>query len=206
MADTIDEACHIYDWLFVFEAAIVTHLQADCTVDATAILERQEKVINKLKTMKHEAGSLQRWLQCFDDAIKECKTLGTTSTDEMQRAYLMLNLNEKIFEQMLWLWRGVLTHATFPLMYDSLKAYITNEYSSQMMQADRAKVIYGVINLNPKKKTELSMQSDETTKTDKDECFIFSRKGHKMKKFWYYDAKNTLEQNKKEAAEKIKAK
>jgi hypothetical protein len=39
MADTIEEVYHIYDWLFVFKAAIVTHLHADCTVDATAILE-----------------------------------------------------------------------------------------------------------------------------------------------------------------------
>jgi hypothetical protein len=39
MADTIEEAYQIYDWLFVFEAAMVTHLHADCTVDVTAILE-----------------------------------------------------------------------------------------------------------------------------------------------------------------------
>jgi hypothetical protein len=70
MADTIEEAYQIYDWLFVSEAAMVTHLHADCTVDATAILERQEKAINKLKSMKHESGSLQSWLQCFDDAIE----------------------------------------------------------------------------------------------------------------------------------------
>jgi hypothetical protein len=65
----------------------------------TAILERQEKAIQKLKTMKHEMGSLQAWLQRFDDAIKECETLGAMLTDEMQRAYLTQNLNEKIFEQ-----------------------------------------------------------------------------------------------------------
>jgi hypothetical protein len=49
--------------------------------------------------MKHEMGSLQAWLQRFDDAIKECETLGAMLTDEMQRAYLTQNLNEKIFEQ-----------------------------------------------------------------------------------------------------------
>jgi hypothetical protein len=114
MADTIEEAYQIYDWLFIFEAAMVTHLHADCTVDATAILERQEKAIQKLKTMKHESGSIQMWLQKFDDAIEECETLGATLTDEMQRACLMQNLNEKIFEQTLLLWRGVLTRSTFP--------------------------------------------------------------------------------------------
>jgi hypothetical protein len=33
MADTIEEAYQMYDWLFMFEAAMVTHLHADCTVE-----------------------------------------------------------------------------------------------------------------------------------------------------------------------------
>lgn len=63
MADTIEEAYQLYNWLFIFEADMVTHLHADCTVDMTAILERQEKAINKLKSMKHDYGSLQMRLQ-----------------------------------------------------------------------------------------------------------------------------------------------
>jgi hypothetical protein len=146
MADTINEVYQKYDWLFVFEAVMVTHLHADCTVDATAILERQEKAIQELKTMKQEMGSLQMWLKRVDDAIEECETFRATLTDDMQLAYLMQNLNEKIFEQMLLLWRGVLlTRTNFLQTYDALKAYMTNEYLAQMMQSDRAKVIYGVI-------------------------------------------------------------
>lgn len=103
MVDTIEV---VYDWLFVFEAAMATHWHADCTVNATAILERQEKAVNELKTTKQESGLLQMWLQCFDDAVEECETLGAMLTDDMQRTYLMHNLNEKIFEQMLLLWRG----------------------------------------------------------------------------------------------------
>ena len=38
-ADNIDEAYEKYDWLFIFEAAMVTHLHADYTVDDTTILE-----------------------------------------------------------------------------------------------------------------------------------------------------------------------
>jgi len=34
-ADTTEEAYEKYDWLFVFEAAMVTHLHANCTVDDT---------------------------------------------------------------------------------------------------------------------------------------------------------------------------
>ncbi len=157
--------------------------------------------------MKHETGSLQMWLQWFDDAIEECETLGTTLTDEMQRAYLMQNLNEKIFEQTLLLWRGVLTRTSFPQMYDALKVYITNEYSLQMTQVDCAKVIYTVISHN-KKKTELSMQTRESPKGDKEKgkCHICNRAGHKMKQCWYYDATKSLEENKKIAQDKIKEK
>jgi hypothetical protein len=52
MGDTIDKAYQVYDCIFVFDAAMVTHLHADCTINATAILERQEKAIQKLKMKK----------------------------------------------------------------------------------------------------------------------------------------------------------
>jgi hypothetical protein len=135
-ADMIEEAYEKYDWLFIFEAPMVTHVHADCTVDEATILERQEKAINKLQSLKHEQGSIQVWLQKFDDAIEECETLGATVTDEMKRIYLMKNINEKIFEQTLALWQGVLTRKSFPDRYDTLKAYIMNEYSSQMTQTE----------------------------------------------------------------------
>jgi hypothetical protein len=80
---------------------MVAHLHADCTVDATAVLERQEMALNKLKNLKHESGSLQSWLQKFDDGVKECETMGAAITDETKGIYLMTNLNEKIFEQIL---------------------------------------------------------------------------------------------------------
>jgi hypothetical protein len=111
----------------------------------------------------------------------------------------MKNLNEKIFEQALVLWCGVLTRVNFPQTYDALKAYVSNEYSSQMTQTERAKIIYSVVS-HQKKKTELSMQGGEVNQDEKDKkkCFICDRVGHKMKKCWYYDGK--------EAQEKMKAK
>jgi len=69
----------------------------------------------------------------------------------------MKNLNEKIFEQMLVLWRGVLTRKSFLDKYDTLKAYIMNEYSSQMTQSERAKIIYNVISSKKKKQKRRSM-------------------------------------------------
>jgi hypothetical protein len=123
----------------------------------------------------------------------------------------MRNLNEKIFEQTLILWRGVLTRKTFPDTYEALKAYIANEYSSQMTQPDRARVIYAVISASWKKRTEQAMLSKEGNngggRKDKDiVCHICDRKGQKEKKCWYYDATKTREQNRKKAQEKIKEK
>ena len=204
-ADTIEEAYQKYDWLFIFEAAMVTHLHADCTVDETTILERQEKAIAKLKNMKHEQGSIQVWLQRFDDAIEECETMGAVVSDEFKRIYLMRNINEKIFEQTLILWRGVLTRKTFPDRYDTLKAYIMNEYSSQMTQTERARVIYNVI--SAQRRTEPALIANEAEKQgDKGKCHVCGRPGHKMKKCWYYDSSMTLEENKKKAERKMKEK
>jgi hypothetical protein len=198
-ADNIEEAYEKYDWLFVFEAALVTHMHADCNVDETTILERQEKTIKKLKNLKHEQGSIQVWLQKFDDAIKECETMGATVTDEMKRIYLMKNINEKIFELTLVLWQGVLTRKSFPDKYDTLKAYIMNEYSSQMTQEERAKIIYSVISANKKKPEHSLNASEQDGKSEKAKCHVCGRAGHKMKKCWYYDPTMTLEENKNAA-------
>jgi hypothetical protein len=100
--------------------------------------------------------------------------LGATLTDEMQRAYLMQNLNEKIYEQTLLLWREVLTRTSFTQTYDALKAYITNEYSAQMTQVKRAKVIYTVIS-HGKKNNELSTLAGEPDKEGKDVTFVVGR-------------------------------
>jgi uncharacterized protein YifE (UPF0438 family) len=194
-ANTIEEAYEKYDWLFIFEAAMVLHLHADFTVDKANILECQEKAINKLKSLKHEQGLIQVWLKKFDDAIEECETLGATVTDEMKRIYLMKNINEKLFEQTLVLWQGVITRMSFPDRYHTLKAYIMNEYSSQMTQTERAKIIHNVISAN-KKKPEPSLNTTEQGKADKAKCHVCGRLGHKYKKCWYYDPKLTLEENK----------
>ncbi len=42
------------------------------------------------------------------------------------------------------------------------------------------------------------MKTEEAAWAEKDKYFICERKGHKMKKCWYYDVKKLLEQNKKE--------
>ncbi len=87
-ADEVEEAYEKYDWLFIFEVAMVTHMHANCMVDQTTILKCQKKAITKLKNLKHELGSIQVWLQKFDDVIEVCKTMGVMISNEMKRIYL----------------------------------------------------------------------------------------------------------------------
>ena len=59
-ADDMEEAYALQDWLFVFEAAMVIHLQVDAAEDETAVLQRQEKQLEKLKGTKHNFGWLEK--------------------------------------------------------------------------------------------------------------------------------------------------
>ena len=107
-ADDMEQAYTLQDWLLVFEIAMVTHLHVDQAVDDTAMLQRQEMQLEKLKRLKHESGSLEKWLLKFEDQLEVCDALGCKVTDHTKRLYLMENLNSKIFEQTLMLWKSTL--------------------------------------------------------------------------------------------------
>lgn len=77
-----------------------------------------------------------------------------------------------------------------------------NEYSSQMTQSERSKIIYNVISSN-KNKTEALFN---LSKDGKQKCHVCGRAGHKMKKCWYYDPTKTLEENKRTDEQKVKEK
>ena len=111
----------------------------------------------------------------------------------------MENLNPKIFEQTIILWKSTLTRGLFPKTYQELKTHIINEYLAQMTDPERAKVIANVIKHATKNPgTELSMQTQENNnKEQKGKCFICGNKNRKMKKCWYYNADKSVEENKK---------
>jgi len=98
-ADCMEQAYELQDWLLVFEIAMVTHLHVDQAVDDTAMLQRQEMQLEKLKKLKHESGSLEKWLLKFEDQLEVCDALGCKVTDHTKRLYLMENLNSKIFDK-----------------------------------------------------------------------------------------------------------
>jgi hypothetical protein len=39
------------------------------------VLQRQEKQLEKLKTMKHEFGMLEKWIMQFEDQLDVCDAL-----------------------------------------------------------------------------------------------------------------------------------
>jgi hypothetical protein len=99
-----------------------------------------------------------------------------------------------------------LTRSSFPTTFAELKAHISNEYSNQMTDPERAKVILNVIEQGAKKAKEQELSLNANEKDTKGKCYLCGRKNHKLKQCWYYDATKTLEQNKKITEEKIKEK
>jgi hypothetical protein len=142
----------------------------------------------------------------FEDQLEVCDALGCKVSDQTKRLYLMENLNTKFFEQTLLLWKSTLTRSSFPTTFAELKAHISNEYSNQMTDPERAKVILNVVGQGTKKSKEQELSLNTNDKDTKGKCFLCGRKNHKMKQCWYYDANKTLEQNKKIAEEKMKEK
>jgi hypothetical protein len=82
IADNMEDAYEKQDWLFVFEAAMATHLQVDAAVDDTAELQQQEKQMVKIKSTKHEYGSLEKWIMRFKDQLDICDVLQCNVSDK----------------------------------------------------------------------------------------------------------------------------
>jgi hypothetical protein len=55
MANNLEDAYKMQDWMFIFEAVMATHLQVVGDVDDCMLLQRQELQIEILKKLKHEA-------------------------------------------------------------------------------------------------------------------------------------------------------
>jgi hypothetical protein len=100
-------------------------------------------------------------------------------------------------------WCSILTRIAFLDKYNTRKTYIMNECSSQITHVEHAKIIYNVINTS-KKKSEQSLPSTETRKSEKTKCHVCWREGHKMKKCWLYGPAKSLEESKKAAEQKRK--
>ena len=152
MASNLEEAYKMQDWLFIFEAATMTHLQEVGNVDDCTLLRRQE---------------------LLEDQIRVCEAIKCVLTDVNFKTYFMENLNAKIFEDIMQIWHNEVTRKNLSKTYAEIKEYVMNNYSSQTAREDRMKVIIDVVSktwkTNPNAKTdkdeknkiELSMQGKE---------------------------------------------
>ena len=131
MASNLEEAYKMQDWLFIFEAATMTHLQVVGNVDDCTLLRRQELQIDILKKLKHEVRSLETWMRKFEDQIRVCEAIKCALTDVHFKTYFMENLNAKIFEDIMQIWHNEVTRKNLTKPCTEIKEYDMNDYSSQ---------------------------------------------------------------------------
>jgi hypothetical protein len=72
-----------------------------------------------------------------------------------KEAALHRKSQHNVFEQSLLLWKGTLTRSSFPTLFSVLKTNISNEYSNQMTDSERVKVILGVVGQGMKKPKDI---------------------------------------------------
>jgi hypothetical protein len=113
MATNLEQAYEIQDWMFIFEAATATHLQVIGDVDDCTLPRRQELLIEIVKKLRHDAGTLETWMRKFEDQIRVCEAIRCALTDVHYKTYFMENLNPKIFEDTLQLWRNEVKERTY---------------------------------------------------------------------------------------------
>jgi hypothetical protein len=114
----------------------------------------------------------------------------------------MENLNPKIFEDTLQLWRNEVTQKNLPRTYTEIKEYILNDYSAQTTREDRMKIILGVVS---KAWTKTSQKEDEDK--DKSELTMSGKeKGHKLDTCYNYDKNKSMEENRKIYSKKLEEK
>jgi hypothetical protein len=72
------------------------------------------------------------------------------------------------------LWKSTLTRSSFPTTFAELKSHISNEYSNQMTDPERAKVILNVVGQGMKKtkEQELSLNTDDKDSKGKCTCSV----------------------------------
>ncbi len=71
--------------------------------------------------MKHESGSVSFK---FEDQLDICEAPQHTVMDNTKSIYFMENLNPKIFEHTIIIWKIMLTRASFPETYAEPKTYM----------------------------------------------------------------------------------
>ncbi len=198
MATNLDNAYQMLYLLFIFEAAMATHVKVVSYVDECTLLQRQVLQIVILKNLKHESGSLEAWMRKLKDQIRVCGAVKCTLTDVHYKTYFMENLNTKIFEDILQIWHNEVIRKNVPKTHSEIKEYVLNDYLSQTTREERMKIIIGVVskawsktpasNEGKSEKTELPMNGQE------EGCSLCGLTNHVLDKCFHYDKSKSIEE------------
>ena len=202
IADNMKEAHEIGDWLFIFEAAQKTHLLRPMPKHDTGIQARRDALTDRLRSIKHESGSFERWIERFEDFYSICETAGCVIEDSKRRNFFMDGLNPKIFSSLLVDWKKTVGRPDFPEEYEQLKELVKGEYNAICMDPERARMVAEVMYTKSgagSGKTEMSLEAKEEQEDDR-RCYICEQPGHIMRRCEFYDKSKTKAEMREAAA------
>ena len=85
------------NWLFIFEAARATHLDAGDQEDLVLRFQKRKQEEDYLSKLKHVSGDFNRRITRFEDQVKGCEPIWVVLTEVAKKFYFMNNLNNSIF-------------------------------------------------------------------------------------------------------------
>ena len=170
-ATTLEEARINGDWLYIFEAARLTHLYGGGDEDSILMYELRELERDTLVKMKHSAGDFHRWITRFEDQLEKCETVGLEFTEEAKIYHFMNNLNDLIFREAKTDFMNPRTRSLFPDDYDGIKQKIIEEYG-QMMARKPQLVLKVIRGEDTRRGAEASFKAEEGG------CHVCGKPGH----------------------------
>ena len=185
---TLDMARERGDWLFIFEAARATHLDAGDEEDLVLRFEKRKQEEDYLSKLKHVSGDFNRWITRFEDQVKVCETIGVVLTEEAKIFYFMNNLNDSIFGTVKANFMELSTRVLFPETYDEIKQRVIAEYG-QITQRKPQTVLKVIKGEDAKRYGEASFKAEE------EGCHVCGMPGHFYRSCKHYNKDFSVEAN-----------
>ena len=185
---TLEMARERGDWLFIFEAARATHLDAGDEEDLVLRFEKRKQEEDYLSKLKHVSGDFNRWITRFEDQVKVCETIGVVLTEEAKIFYFMNNLNDSIFGTVKANFMELSTRVLFPETYDEIKQRVIAEYG-QITQRKPQTVLKVIKGEDAKRYGEASFKAEE------EGCHVCGMPGHFYRSCKHYNKDFSVEAN-----------
>ena len=184
VANNIEEARELGDFLFLFEAAEATHLSINVYDDESFNEQNRHDQEQKLRRMKHVAGDFQAWEMDWMDQLRHCQNIQCEFSEATMKNIFMGCINNRIFATTISHWKDLSMRETlYGGTFMSLKEKVDRQYAAALKDFMLAKIIAEVIRgktgFMPK---EVSLKTEESAADSKKDnsCNICGRVGH----FW----------------------